>query len=241
MKNLTNDFKHTHNYKDKGNYFECKCGKIKLKFNKSKKGLMVGTRRDGKTYTAKDNKDRFFFPDEYVKFEKVLKSKQLFSVKVLLNTGARINECRHIKKEDIDFNGKRIVLRKTKTKAKKKEKKGKIRIIPISTQFTKYLKKELKDKKPGDYIGVLSNPALNIAYKKAGEKAKIKNFEDISSHTFRKTLEVWLIGLEVHHMKILAHFGHDLSTAMSSYVSPDIFSHDDKRDMKLIIGDLYGR
>jgi len=199
------------------------------------------TRKNGRIYTIKDNKDRFFFPDEYMKFEEVLKSRQKFSVKFLLNTGARIDEAIHVKVEDIDLERKRIALRKTKTKAMKKEKKGKIRIIPISSSFAKYLKKELKDKLPEDYIGILSNSALNTAYKKAARKAGLKNPEDISSHTFRKTLETWLMSLGTQDSILLAHFGHDLKTLASCYVSPDIFSWDDKKQMRLIIGDLYVR
>ena len=56
--------------------------------------LKTLTRKDGKTYTMKDNKDRFLFPEEYMAFEDKLKSKQKFSVKFLINTGSRINEAR---------------------------------------------------------------------------------------------------------------------------------------------------
>ena len=198
-------------------------------------------RSDGKSYSIKDNKDRFFFPDEYLDFEKKLKPKQFFSVKVLLNTGARINEATHVKKEDIDFINNRITLRVTKTKAKKGEKKGKVRIIPISEKFKKYLKKELKDKGEEDRIGMLSNSALNTAYKKAGAKAGIKNPGDISSHTFRKTLECWLMSLGLQDTALCAHIGHDIRTAVSHYISPDIFTPKDKFIMREILGDLYDR
>ena len=199
------------------------------------------TRKNGRLYTLKDNKNRFLFPNEYIEFEKHLKINQKFSVICLINTGARINELRNIKKEDIDFDNNRIVLRVTKAKARKGEKKGKVRIIPISNEFSRYLKKQLKDKQPGDYMGILSNAALNIAYKKAGKKANIKNYGDISSHTFRKTLEVWLMSLGIQDLALTAHLGHDIRTAASNYVSPDIFGYQNKKDMRLIIGDLYYR
>lgn len=199
------------------------------------------TLKNGRSYHLKDNTNRFLFPEEFMKFQDCLKDKQKFSVIFLINTGSRINEARNVKKEDIDFERKRIVLRVTKTKAIKGEKKGKIRIIPISTQFAKYLKKELQTKNPEDYIGVLSNPALNIAYKKAGKMAGIKDFGDISSHTFRKTLEVWLMALGVQDIPLTAHIGHDIKTASSHYVSPDIFSWEDKTKIRMIIGDLYQR
>ncbi len=201
------------------------------------------TRKNGISYSLKDNKDRFLFPEEYMKFEDVLKSKQKFSVRFLINTGARINEARNVRVDDIDIERKRIVLRVTKTKAKKGEKKGKPRIIPISSKFAKFLKAHIRNKKlnPEDYLGILSNSALNTAYKKAGQKSGIKNYGDISSHTFRKTLEVWLMSLGVQDIPLTAHIGHDIKTAASHYVSPDIFSWEDKQQMREVIGGLYGR
>lgn len=199
------------------------------------------TRKNGRSYTLKDNKDRFFFPDEYMKFEDALKFKQKHSVKFLINTGARIDEAQHVEVQDCDLERNRIVLRKTKTKAKKKEKKGKIRIIPISPQFSKYLRKYFKDNnlEATDKIQILSNSALNTGYKKAAEKSGIKDYWNISSHTFRKTLEVWLMALGVDSLPLTAHIGHDIKTAAQYYVSPDIFSWEDKQKMREVIGDLY--
>ena len=202
-------------------------------------------RSNGSTYTLKTNQHRFLFPDEYGKFEDKLKPKQKFAVRFLINTGARIMEAQHVRVEDIDLDRKRIILRVTKSKAKKGEIKGRgrPRIIPISSQFAKYLKAYILDKKlqPTDYLKILSNSALNDAYKRAGELAGIKDFWNISSHTFRKTLEVWLMALGVDGLPLTAHIGHDLKTAAQYYVSPDIFSWDDKKKMRMIIGDLYER
>jgi len=201
------------------------------------------TRSNNRIFTIKIDINRFFFPDEYMKFEDKLKSKQKFSVQFLLNTGARINEAKNVKVEDVDLERNRVILRVTKVKAKKGEKKSRPRIIPISTQFSRKLKSYIKEKnlQPNDYLGVLSNSALNVGYKKAGKLAGIKNPEDISSHTFRKTLEVWLMVLGVDSLALTAHIGHDIRTAAQHYVSPDIFSWDDKKKIRLVIGDLYGR
>lgn len=200
-------------------------------------------RKNGRKYTLKTDNNRFFFPEEYMKFEDCLKSKQKFSVKFLLNTGARIMEAQNVKVEDCDLERKRIVLRVTKVKAKKGEKRCKPRIIPISTSFAKYLKKQVNKRglNPEDYLKILSNSALNIAYKKAGQKAGIKDYYNISSHTFRKTLEVWLMALGVESLPLVAHLGHDLKTASQYYVSPDIFNWEDRQKMRDIIGDLYRR
>lgn len=201
------------------------------------------TRKNQRVYSLKDNTNRFLFPKEYMTFEDCLKPKQKFSVQFLINTGARIMEIQNVKLEDCDLERNRIVLRVTKAKARKGEKKGKVRIIPISTQFSKLIRKHAREfnLKSTDTLGVLSNPALNIAYKKAGMKAGIKDYWNISSHTFRKTLEVWLMSLGTDGLVLTAHFGHDMKTASQHYVSPDIFSWEEKKQMREIIGDLYQR
>ena len=209
----------------------------------NRKLLQSLTRKNGRGYTLRDNKDRFFFPHEYMKFEDKLKSKQKHSVIVLMNTGARHMEAKHIKVEDCDLTNNRIILRKTKTKAKKKEKKGKVRIIAISTHFAKYLKKYFRYKKlkDDDYIGLLENSSLNRAYKIAGEEAGIKDYWNIGSHTFRKTHGNWLKALGVDGAEICTRLGHDYNTFLSAYSSPDIFTWEDKDKMRLILGDLYRR
>lgn len=200
-------------------------------------------RKDGKPMSLKEDNNRFFFPEEYMKFEDKLKAKQKHSVRFLINTGARINEARHVVVEDVAFSNKRITLRVTKTKAKKKETRGRIRNVPISTQFAKYLNKYVNDKKLNreNTFNILSTPAMNIAMKKAATLAKLKNPKDFSPHSLRKTLETWLMALGVDGLALTAHFGHDMKTAAQHYVSPDIFSWEEKQKIREIIGDLYGR
>lgn len=201
------------------------------------------TRNNGRTYSIKDNKHRFLFPKEYKKLEDALLKKQKHSVKCQVNTGARINELRHVKVEDCFIEQKRIVLKVTKCKARKGEKKGRQRIIPISTQFAKYLNKYIKDNnlQKEDTLKILSTPALCIALKKTCKKIGIEDYYNISTHTFRKTLECWLMALGVDTLPLVAHIGHDVKTAAQSYVSPDIFSWEEKQEMREIIGDLYRR
>ena len=83
----------------------------------------------------------------------------------------------------------------------------------------------------------MSKKLFDLYLKKAG----LKNYHDISSHTFRKTLEVWLMALGVDALPLTAHIGHEITTAAQYYVSPDIFSYEEKKQMRDIIGDLYGR
>ena len=200
-------------------------------------------KKDGKLYTIRGNRDRFFFPDEWMKFIDNSKSRQKFTFNSLINTGSRINEVRNVKVSDIDLDRKRIVLRVTKIKAKKKEKSPRPRIIPISKQFSKYLRKHIRDNKLGndDYLGILSTPAANIGMKKALQNSKIKDWQMFSIHNIRKTFEVWLMALNVDGLTITAHVGHSMQTAAGHYVSPDVFSWEEKSKMREIIGDLYRR
>ena len=129
------------------------------------------TRSNGRSYTIRSNRDRFFFPAEWIKFYDCLRKKQQKTFDCLLNIGARINEARHLQKQDCDFINKRIVLRVTKVKAKKGEKNPRPRNISVSTEFNKRLKKYFAGKTEEDYIGILSTPAANTAMKVALRKA----------------------------------------------------------------------
>ena len=219
--------------------------KIKPNHFQSLKGTKEIIRKDGKKYTIRSNRQRFFFPDEWLVFEERLNSNQQLTFRTLINTGARIMEAQNIKVSDIDFDRKNIVLRVTK-RILKNPKKGaesqrKIRVLTISTQFAKYLKKQIKLHKlgPDDLLPILSTPAAHIALKKHLREIGIKDWEMISIHNIRKTLETWLIALNIDSFKVTKHFGHSFAIAAQHYVSPDIFNYDDKVMMREIIGDLF--
>lgn len=200
-------------------------------------------RKNNTSYTVRDNRDRFFFPDEWDKFIKTSKKKQVFTFNFLINTGSRINEARNVKISDIDLERKRIVLRITKVKAKKKETKPRPRIIPTSEKFTKYLRKHIKENQltSEDYLGILSTSAANTGMKKALQNAGIKDWEMFSIHNIRKTFEIWLMALSVDGLTITAHVGHSMATAAGHYVSPDVFTPDERKEIRLILGGLYER
>jgi len=188
-------------------------------------------RKDGRVFSVRSNRDRFFNPDEWQKFYDCLKNRhQRFTFNFLINTGARINEARNVTKEDIDWERNTIVLRETK---RKKGKPQRPRIIPISKQFSSFLKKNI------DNCKVLSTPASNIALENGLKKAGIKDWHMFSTHNIRKTFEIWLLSLEVDGLKVTAHLGHSMSVAARNYLSADIFSFKDKDKIRVIIGDLY--
>lgn len=239
---------HQHEFHTDGNYYKCKiCNKKIIKFVENEEGKKVGIRSNGRKLTKKTNKNRFFFPDEWMKFDDKLKPRSKHSCKCLLFTGARWMEMKKAQVKDFVFIPKgrsRLILRHTKSKAKKGEfqfSSGRTRDLPISSAFAKYLDNYIQKNKlqPEDTFGILSKPGLNIAMKKAAKNAGIENAEDFSPHTLRKTLEVWLMALGTDSMKLLAHFGHDMSTAASHYISPDVFDWNQKKQIRNIIGDLY--
>ena len=193
-------------------------------------------------YHVKTNSNHFFYPQDWIKMMKLAKKKQRESLMVLINTGARINEARHITLEDFDLERNSLILRITKVRAKKKEYKPMPRHIPVSSQFIKHIKKMAKiyDLYPDSPIPMLKSPALTNAIKKLAKDVGIKEWVDYSNHNVRKTFECWLIALGNDGFKVAKHLGHTPSVALNSYISPDIFTPDDKKLMREVLGDLYG-
>ena len=206
-----------------------------------KEGITTKIRSDGKKLSVRNNRDRFFYPDEWMKFFDKLKGSQKLTFMFLINTGARINEARNVRVGDIDITNKRMIIRVTKVRAKKKEKNPRPRTIPISQEFAKYLNKFIRDNKLSneDYLPILSTPGGNIAMKKALKEAGINDYYMFSIHNIRKTLETWLMSLNIDGFKIIAHIGHSFQVAAGSYISADVFSWEEKKKIRMIIGDLY--
>jgi integrase len=185
------------------------------------------------------------FPDEWQAFYDILKPRQKITFNFLINTGARINEIRNVKVSDIDFDRGNIVLRVTKRIINRpgiqKEGVRTIRILSISSEFSKYLKKVVNEYelKADDFFPILSTPAGNIAMKKALKDAGIGDYEMFSLHNCRKTLETWLLALGVDNFKLVKHFGHSMAVALKHYLSADVFNYEDRQKMREIIGDLF--
>ena len=240
---MTNEETSTMETEEKINSLEPK--KLDLKEVEGKE-LRVGTRSDGKTYSVRDHRQAWFNPEDWNKLLKVLKKKQIWTAEVLIQTGARINEARHIKLEDCDFERNTIKLRITKTKARKGERKGKPRTIPMDTKFMRRIKKHFEETK-AEYIGVLSTPAFNIGLKLGLTRANIKDPYLYSAHNIRKTHGNWLkimgnLGLmKVDAMEICLRLGHDYNTFLKDYGSSGVLSNQDILLIKKIFVDLYQR
>jgi len=184
---------------------------------------------------------RFFFPDEWMSFYDYLLPSQKPTFNFLINTGARINEIRHILVGDVDFDRQSIIIKYTKSR--NPDKTRKMRVISISQQFAKSLKKIIRDLKlkAEDKFPLMSTPGGNIAMKKTLKEIGIKDWKDFSIHNIRKTTEVWLLSLNIDSLKVAKHMGHTIAIAEKFYVSPDTFNYEDKKMMRDIIGDLYSQ
>ena len=117
--------------------------------------------------------------------------------------------------------------------------------------------REMMKIKKRPLVGTIIKPKLGLNTQHHAQSAYeswiggcdiVKDDENLSSQKFNtfekrlaKTLEVWLMVLGVDSLALTAHIGHDIRTAAQHYVSPDIFSWDDKKKIRLVIGDLYGR
>lgn len=196
-------------------------------------------KKDGMKYTVRNNRHRYFFPDEWVTFYDSLKPRQKITFNFLLNTGARINEIRNITVQDIDFERNSIMIKWTK--ARNADGTRKMRVLSVSSQFVKWLRAIVKELNlnPEDKFPILSTPAADICIKKNLKLIGLQDYMMFSAHNVRKTLETWLIALGIDSLKITKHFGHSLNVAAKFYVSPDTFNYEDKKMMRDIIGDLY--
>src|SRR3990167_8002443 len=100
-------------------------------------GLQIGIKSDGKKYSVRDDRSRYFFPEEWISFFDAIKKDKQSIFDVLINTGGRIDEVLHIKPKDFDWDKNRLTLRVTKIKASKGERIGKPRTFTISSQFAR--------------------------------------------------------------------------------------------------------
>lgn len=188
-----------------------------------------------KSYYLKVDRKAFFYPENFLKIQELATPKQLYTILFLINTGARINEVRHVLPKDLDKERFNIKLWVTKKRAKLKEDRPTPRDIPVSTQFFKYLKKNINEYK------ILSTNQTGIILKDLSKQAGIENWKDMSAHNLRKTFGTWMLALNVNGFKLAQHLGHSPEMLRTHYASPDIFNYRDKDIMRDILGDLPNR
>ena len=96
---------------------------MNLKPDPNREGLFIGTKSDGKSYSVRKDRHRYFFPEEWLRFQNQLKENRKILFETLLQTGGRIDEVLHLKPKDFIWDNNSVTLRVTKSKAKKGESK----------------------------------------------------------------------------------------------------------------------
>jgi len=215
---------------------------MKLKLKESgKEGLKVGITKQGKKYSVRDDRSRYFFPNEWELFMKQLRPKNTFIFEMLLQTGGRIAEILEIKPSDIDFGRNTLTLRVTKTRHKIGERVGRKRTFVISKQFMFKLKKYIASKKikNDELLFTFGQKSVYLLLRRALVRAGIKDYYNFSLHNIRKTTGNWLKALGVPAEEICLRLGHDFNTYLKHYGSATIFDRDDRVQMVRIMGNLY--
>jgi len=198
------------------------------------------TKADGKPYTVRKDRNRYFYPDEWKAFYQALKKPKRPLFDFLINTGARIDEATHIREKDFDIERATVRIWKVKVKAKKGEKTGKPRTIPLSSEFIERVKKYIKDNKNGEYLWGMSNQAPYGMLKRK-LKGVVEDPYNFGLHNIRKTHGMWLKALNIPAEEICLRLGHDFNTYLKHYGSSDVFSNQDIAKIDKMMGDLYQR
>lgn len=198
------------------------------------------TRSNGRPYTVRDNRDRFFYPNEWEKFMTKVKPSKQYLFLTLLQTGGRISEILNIMPKDFDYDRNILTLRITKTKAKKGERVGKPRTFKVSEKYIRQSKKYIKENniKDEEKLFKITSTAVYQMFIRKLDVAEIDS-KEFGLHNIRKTCGNWLKALETPAEEICLRLGHDYNTYLKHYASANIFSREDKEQMKRIWGQVY--
>lgn len=217
-------------------------GKLELKKIPEMEGLRTGIKKDGKPYTVRDDRSRYFWPEEWQKFIEAIKPEKRPIYDILINTGGRIQEILNVKPKDFDWERNNLTLRVTKIKARKGEKIGKPRTFVISSEFAKRMRAYIKKNnlKDDDLMFKLTKQAVYQMMRRTLKAIGIKDWYQFSLHNIRKTHGNYLKALGVDSGEMCYRMGHDLNTFIKHYGSANIFDRKDKVLMVKILGDVYG-
>lgn len=197
--------------------------------------ISLGREVKKREYRRKTDPKKFFFPNEWGHLLNVImQEKHKIWFEILLHTGCRYNEAKNIQIKDIDFVREIVLIRKAKGGQ------GKQRTIGISTYLCNRLSNYVKQNNLGklDDFKFSSIQYLDRALKRYAQKANINGYEDFSCHNLRKTLENWLVALNINILAIQAHMGHTLDVAHAHYVATTLIKEHDKVLIRSILGNL---
>ena len=163
---------------------------------------MENTYRFSKIENKKRKLPSYLDEEEFIKLIKLVKKPHHKLAFILgFNSGLRISEVIHIKKEDIDLNNKRIFIRNSKW--------GKDRVVPLPKGFPKNYLKQIPLS-----CGVR---ALQIAFKNYVNKAEITK-SNLHFHSLRHSFAVRCMnrGIPLNQIQLL--LGHESISTTSIYL-----------------------
>jgi len=206
-----------------------------------KEGLKKGIRSNEISYSVRDDRSRFFYPNEWISFINQVRNKNKLIYETLLQTGARISEALALKPLDFDWDRNNVTLRVTKLKARKNERVGKARTLNVSSQFMRKVRKYISDNYVNDseLLFNVHKVSVYLTMRNNLKKAGIKDWWNFGLHNIRKTTGNWLKALGVPAEEICLRLGHDYNTYLKHYGSPNLFDRKDKIQIVKILGDVY--
>lgn len=258
---------HRHKYIQDGNYLICSCGKKVLKLSnlKDKEGMLIGTKDNCSNYTVRQDRRRYFFPDEWLSFIKEVTNKEhRFFFLTCIHTGGRIMEVLNLRYKDIDEERETVTFSIVKQRKAKKTfyATGKTRGFFVSSEFIREYKSYIRNRKinPDDYL-FLDNSKLPTNYfemdnesrkkyyaskvisysnllKRKLKKTEIKDWYNFSPHNLRKTYGMWMRTFNKELSELCYRMGHDIDTYLAHYGSSLIFTDEERRKISKIMGDV---
>lgn len=228
-------------------------------------GVRVGTKSNGVVYSVRNDRRRYFFPNEWNSFIKEIKQKEhRFFFFTCLHTGGRIMEVLNLRYSDLD--AERGTINFAIVKQRKAKKKfyamGKSRGFFLSSEFWSEYKSFIRNKKinSSDYI-FLDNSKVPknypdlpnkerkkyyvskvVAYsnmlKRKLKKAGIKDWYNFSPHNIRKTYGMWMRTYNKDMGELCYRMGHDMDTYIAHYGSSLIFTDEERMKIQKIMGDV---
>jgi len=239
--------------------------KNKLKLITINEDLKYGIKKDGTKYTVRNDRRRYFFPDEWSNFISLINNKQdRFFYLTLLHTGGRAMEVLNLRHKDINQDRSTIIFTSIKQRKAKKDFStlSKSRKFFVASNYIKEYKSFIRGHviKENDYL-FLDNSKLPKNYSELNNKDKrkyfmskftgysqkikiyikkagIKDWYNFSPHSFRKTYGMW-IRIFIHDKGELCYrMGLDYETYISHYGSSLIFTDAERRKISRIYGEV---
>jgi integrase len=225
----------------------------------------VGIKKDGRKYSVRFDRHRYFFPQEWKVFiGGIINKKHYFFFLTCLHTGARAMEVLHLKPKNFDFERGTVTFEVVKQRTAKKQfySLGKSRTFFVSEKYLKEMKAHItkntipaesylfmdSKKLPVDYSN-LSHKEMRRFYRKNEDNylqlfkrklqaANIKDWRNFSLHNIRKTYANWMRLFDIRTEEICYRLGHDLATFMAHYGSSIIFLDIEKTEIRNIMGNV---